>query len=370
MIRVIDLHKTLGEFNLRGINLEIGANEYFVVLGPTGAGKTVLLECIAGVHRPDRGQVWLDGVNATRLPPEQRLVGYVPQEYALFPHLSVERNMAFGMRMRGAPRSECHATVHRFAEMLKIQHLLQRRPRTLSGGEQQRVALARALAIRPRVLLLDEPLSALDEKTRAELSDELADVPPQTGASVVHVCHDLGEAARLADRVAVINQGHVVQVGTTHEVFHRPASRFVAEFLGAQNILEATADASPADGIRAVSVGQCRFHAADTGVSGRVCATIRPEEIDVCPAGQARRGPNVLAGHLRKAEERGALIHLVVDVGVPLVALMSRQSHRLAGVQVGEDVCVTFPPSAVHLFASQADELTASEGGSPSDGAD
>ncbi|MFQ6099259.1 MAG: ABC transporter ATP-binding protein, partial [Armatimonadota bacterium] len=215
---------------------------------------------------------------------------------------------------------------------------------------------ARALAIRPKVLLLDEPLSALDEQTRDELSDELADIPAQTGACVVHVCHNLEEAARLADRVAVLNRGRIVQVGTAPEVFQRPATRFVAEFVGTRNIFDGTAQPSRAEGMCEVGIGGRLLLAPDVGLRGAVCAAVRPEEIEVAARDSELVGANVFRGRLRKAEDRGAMVHLELDVGVPLVALMSRQVYRRARVKVGDDVRVGFPPNAVHVFAADAGE--------------
>ncbi|RLI11407.1 hypothetical protein DRO33_04125, partial [Candidatus Bathyarchaeota archaeon] len=233
MIRTENLSIDLGEFRLKNVTVEIKEGEYFVLIGPTGAGKTVFVECLAGLYKPDSGRIYLLDEDITDLPPEERGMGYVPQDYALFTHMNVYENIAYGLKERRVPRREVKKRVEEIADLLGIGHLLHRRPSTLSGGEQQRVALARALAIRPRVLLLDEPLSALDEVTRDETIAELRRIHKETGTTVVHVCHDFDEMLALADRVGVINDGALLQVGTPLEVLWRPADEFVARFMGA-----------------------------------------------------------------------------------------------------------------------------------------
>ena len=240
----------LEEFRLCDINLEIAAGEYFVVLGPTGAGKTVLLETIAGLHRPRRGRILLAGEDITHAPPERRGIGFVYQDYALFPHLSVAGNIAFGLRLRGMGRGEIEKRVAAIGRLLGIEHLLHRMPGTLSGGEAQRVALARALVIEPRLLLLDEPLSALDPETREGLQRELGRIHRELGTTTIHVTHDFEEAVALGDRIAVLREdrldeglreGRIVQVGRPEEIFRRPASEFVARFVGVRNIFRGQA---------------------------------------------------------------------------------------------------------------------------------
>ncbi len=357
MIEVRDAHKELGQFSLRGANLRVETGEYFVVLGPTGAGKTVLLECIAGLHRLDRGEVWLDGRNVTHLEPERRNIGYVPQDYVLFPHISLRANIEFSLVLRGAPRVAIDARVQELAAMLSISHLLERRPRTLSGGEQQRGALARALAPSPTVLLLDEPLSALDEGTRAELSRELERISDQTHTTVIHVCHSFDEALDLADRLAIMHQGRILQVGTPAEVFSTPTSEFLARFVGGQNLF-AVAAADPV--ASQVTLGGGAVLGVGTlPVSERLLATIRPEEIHVVTAAAAAAGdfagcgdrPNVLSCVLARVDDRGRLVRLHLQGSIPLLAMMTRQAFRAAAVAEGDQVVAVFDRAAVHLLA-------------------
>ncbi len=344
MIEIKNAHKSLGEFSLRGVDLRIEAGEYFVVLGPTGAGKTVLLECIAGLHRLDQGEVWLEGREVSRLAPELRRVGYVPQDYVLFPHMSLGENIGFSLALRGVAPAAARARVQELVELLNIAHLLDRKPRTLSGGEQQRGALARSLAPEPTVLLLDEPLSALDEGTRAELSVELRRISDELHTTVVHVCHNFDEALELADRIAIVHHGRVLQVGTRAEVFRRPASAFVARFVGAQNlfpVLEADR--------RHNTVKLAEAMVLATGPlpeAGELLAMIRPEEIAVCGDGEAGARQWTLA----RVDDRGRLVRLTLRGPLPLQVTMTPQAFAAAGVAEGQAVAASWAPGAVHVL--------------------
>lgn len=237
MIEIKNLSVRVGDFSLRDINLTINDREYFVVLGPTGAGKTVLIECLAGLHHFRHGEIWLDDADITAVPPEQRQIGYVPQDYALFPFLNVAENITFGLKARHAPPETINDQVTTLAHLLHISPLLNRNVRTLSGGEKQRVALARALATSPRILLLDEPLSSLDVRTAKYLRLELRRLHEELGVTTVHVTHDLIETEEMADRMAVLNTGRVEQIGTPAEVFFNPRNETVADLVGTPNIL-------------------------------------------------------------------------------------------------------------------------------------
>ena len=230
MIEIQDLNITLGEFNLQDVNLAIRPGEYMVLLGPTGAGKTVLIECIVGIYRQRSGSILLNGGDVTPLLIEERNIGYVPQDYALFPNMTVFENIAYGLRARKRPAAEVEVEVEAMMQILGVNHLRHRLPLNLSGGERQRAALGRALVTRPQILLLDEPLSALDENTRYDLAVELRRVHKAVGGTFLHVCHNFQEASDLADRVAIMNGGRIAQVGTIDEILADPASEFVSEF--------------------------------------------------------------------------------------------------------------------------------------------
>jgi iron(III) transport system ATP-binding protein len=221
-----------------GINLEIGAGELFFLLGPSGCGKTTLLRCIAGFNEPDSGQVLIGERDVTRVPPHERDTGMVFQSYALWPHMTVAENVAFGLDMRKAPKPE---TKQRVAEALAMVQMTDRadyKPNQLSGGQQQRVALARALVIKPTCLLLDEPLSNLDAKLRLEMRSEIRRICKTSGLTAVYVTHDQNEALSIADRLVVLNNGKIQQLGTPQQVYRQPSSRFVAEFIGESNFID------------------------------------------------------------------------------------------------------------------------------------
>ena len=236
MIQVKNLRVDLGDFTLRDINLNIERGEYFVILGPTGAGKTVLLESIAGLYPTESGQIWLRGKEVTRVEPEKRNISIVYQDHALFPHLSVAENIVFGLKIHRQTRQQLRETLNWLSDLLGIAHLLDRRPNTLSGGEQQKVALARALSIKPELLLLDEPLSALDPETREEVQKELRQLHNQLRVTTIHVTHDFEEAIALGDRIAVLGEGCIKQIGTPEKIFRQPNSEFVARFTVARNL--------------------------------------------------------------------------------------------------------------------------------------
>jgi ABC-type sugar transport system ATPase subunit len=237
MLRLRDIRLTLGGFSLKEISLQVKEGECMVLLGPTGTGKTVLLETIAGMHRIESGSIFIRGREVTRLPPEKRNLGVVYQDYALFPHLTVRRNIAFGLQLRGEPRSRVSKAVEEMGDFLDIGSILDRRPGNLSGGERQRVALARALVLEPYVLLLDEPLSALDRSTRDRLRRELKRIHREIGVTILHITHDLTEAFFLADHLAVMQDGTILQQDTPENVLKRPRNRAVAELLGIENLI-------------------------------------------------------------------------------------------------------------------------------------
>jgi len=238
MIRTEEISLRLGEFELKRLSIQAAKAEYFILLGPPGSGKTIFLECLCGLKRVDSGRIFIDGRDVTNLEPRARGIGYVPQDYALFPHLSVERNIAFGLRVRG--RSEDKVT--ETAELLGINHLLARGIDGLSGGEKQRVALARALVMQPKILLLDEPVCALDEVTRQEVCAQLRAIQRKLGLTTIHVSHNLEEAFSVADKAAILHQGLLQQAGTMDELLRKPNSDFVARFMRCEKRLACERD--------------------------------------------------------------------------------------------------------------------------------
>ena len=347
MLTVRNLSLSLGDFSLNGVDLEIGDGEYFIVLGPTGAGKTILLETIAGIYAPASGTIALGDRDITRTDPKDRGIGMVYQDYMLFPHLTVEKNIGFGLRQQKAEPDRIKTLVSEVADMLGIGHLLDRTPGTLSGGEQQRVAIARALILRPRILLLDEPLSALDAVTRDRLRKELKAIHRAMGMTVVHITHHFEDIFALADRVAVMQDGKIIQAGTPDEVFRRPATGFVAAFTGMENIFSGVSRVR--GGEASIDIGAITLKTI-TAAEGDVCAGIRPEEVIVSREAFESSAVNAFAGTVVEIRENGIFTRVVVDAGVPFVAVLTRQSMARLGLVPGGPAHVTFKASAVHVF--------------------
>jgi putative spermidine/putrescine transport system ATP-binding protein len=309
-VRAVGLRKTYGDVvALEGIDLEARPGEFFTMLGPSGSGKTTTLRLIAGFERPDAGRVELDGVDATGKPPYLREVNTVFQDYALFPHMTVAENVAYGLRVKGVGRRERSERAAEALEMVRLKELGARKPIQLSGGQRQRVALARALVNRPRVLLLDEPLGALDLKLREQMQVELKAIQREVGITFLFVTHDQEEALTLSDRIAVFDAGRIVQVGTAAEVYERPASAFVAGFVGTSNLV--------------------RGSAALTLVGREGGHSIRPEKLRLAePGAPAAPGERRAEGRIAEVVYAGPVSRYVVDLdaGVRLVALQSNSA--------------------------------------------
>jgi ABC-type Fe3+/spermidine/putrescine transport system ATPase subunit len=237
MIRTEEISFHIGTFQLQKLSINVANGEYFILLGPPGSGKTIFLECLCGLKKIDSGRIYIDGRQVTDLEPRARGIGYVPQDYALFPHLTVEQNIAFGLRVCRFNHKQTQAKVAETAQMLGIRHLLSRGIGGLSGCEKQRVALARAVVLQPKILLLDEPVCALDEVTRQEICTQLFNIQRRLGLTTIHVSHNLEEAFSVADRAAILNDGILEQVGSLDELLGKPNSRFVARFMRREKYL-------------------------------------------------------------------------------------------------------------------------------------
>ena len=334
---------------LDGLDLDVHAGEMFVLLGGSGSGKTTLLRAVAGFVRPDAGGIALDGVDLAPLPPHKRPVNTMFQSYALFPHLNVAANVGFGLRRQGGSRAAIAARVTEMLALVSLQGFEARKPHQLSGGQQQRVALARSLAPNPRLLLLDEPLSALDRNLRIETRTELARLQRQLGTTFIVVTHDQEEALTLATRIGVMQHGRLAQVGTPAEVYERPVSRFVAEFLGAANILPATLRANAANGAVLDLPGlAATIHAATPAPAGTVLLALRPERLRLDdPAENQVRG--VVIEHAYAGE---TLVHTVrLDDGTLLrITEALRDGLRAGEKPIGAAVSVGWQPDACILL--------------------
>jgi molybdate/tungstate transport system ATP-binding protein len=348
MIRIDNLHVELGEFAIKGLNLTIGDHEYFIILGPTGAGKTVLLESIAGLNPVKKGSIWLNEKNITGLKPEKREVSIVYQDHALFPHLSVKENILFGLKLRGKPASEVRGTLDWLTELLGIENLLDRKPLTLSGGERQKVALARALSIRPEILLLDEPLSALDPETREDVQEELRNLHKLLNNTIVHVTHDFEEALALGDRVAVIGDGRVRQVGTPEQIFRRPESSFVAHFALVRNIFRGEIQKSRSG--KAIFIAPGLKLEVISNIEGPGCAALRPEDLRISLYPPVSAFLNVFPGTVTGVIDKGATVQVTVNIPPVLKSLVTRSEYSSLGLKIGDRVFVSADPASIHVF--------------------
>jgi len=313
-VQLVDLVKRFGDFTaVAGITLEMPSGEFFSLLGPSGCGKTTSLRMIAGFERPTEGQILLDGEDMAQTPPHKRNVNTVFQNYALFPHLNVEQNVGFGLKYQKASKAETTERVGKALELVQMSQFTQRRPAQLSGGQQQRVALARALILNPKVLLLDEPLGALDAKLRKRLQIELKALQEEVGITFIYVTHDQEEALTMSDRIAVMSQGRVEQVGSPKEIYEEPTTAYVADFLGVSNLM---------DGRAAGAVeGGCRVHLGDFElVAGQGEAytvdeckvTIRPERVDIDEQGMS--GENRIPAMVERVVYVGATLQVILHL--------------------------------------------------------
>jgi molybdate transport system ATP-binding protein len=356
---VIEVEKTFPAGARIECALELAADQpsVTVLFGPSGAGKTTVLRCVAGLERPDRGsirygdEVWFDSARGIDLPPQRRRAGLLFQDDTLFPHLDVSANVAYGLRH--LPAGERRRRVDETLALLRLEALAQRRPALLSGGEKQRVALGRALAPRPRVLLLDEPLSALDPPTRETIRGELRQLLARLSLPTVLVTHDRIEALALGDRMAVISAGRLRQVGRIEDVFSRPGDLEVARAVGVETVLNARVVDRPAEGLVAIQVGGVRLSAVDPGGLGEaVLACIRAEDVmlERGPIGQVS-ARNRLEGRVASVSPEGPLVRVVLDCGFALTAVVTRQACRELEVREGQSLTAFVKSPSVHLIA-------------------
>jgi putative spermidine/putrescine transport system ATP-binding protein len=333
-VRIIGLRKTYGSVvAVDSIDLEIARGEFFTMLGPSGSGKTTTLRMIAGFERPDAGSIELGGADVSGLPPFDRDVNTVFQDYALFPHMNVQQNVEYGLRVKKRPAQERRERVAEALSLVRLADYERRRPGQLSGGQRQRVALARALVNRPKVLLLDEPLGALDLKLRQQLQIELKRIQQEVGITFIYVTHDQDEALSMSDRIAVMDNGRVLQVGSPNEVYDEPRSDFVAGFVGVSNLLELEVE-SVADGVAHLRLGPEDevLAAVEDGVRAGETAlvTIRPERIMILEGGaSAQSGTDCHAsGTVRESLYAGPTTRFVVDLDGGGELMVVRQNAR------------------------------------------
>ena len=353
MIRLEGLRVQVGSFELRDINLQVPEGGYALIIGPTGSGKTTLLEAVAGNARLRAGRIYMHGEEVTALPPEQRGVGFVYQQYHLFPHLRVRENIAYGIRRQSSNGRGFRERVEELAGMLAITPLLDRPVRGLSGGEQQRVALARALAPKPSILLLDEPFAAVDPPSRQVLRRELRELHQREGITTLQVTHDFDEALRLGDVVAVLAEGRVVQSGTPEQVFRYPNSAFVARFVGSGNVIAGVVERTSPDGPGRTFRGRFRAEHLTLDVvaerEGPTHAVIRPEDLVLSLTPHSDSARNHIEGMVTRLERLGPVTQVHLDVGRPLIASVTTASAEEMNLRSGVRVILAVKATAILL---------------------
>jgi iron(III) transport system ATP-binding protein len=324
---------------LDDVSLEVAKGEFFAFLGPSGSGKTTLLRLIAGFGMPSTGRILIGEREVTQLPPWSRNVGMVFQSYALWPHMTVARNVAFGLEQRKIPRSEIARRVTAALDLVELTAFADRRPAQLSGGQQQRVALARTIVIEPEVLLLDEPLSNLDAKLRVEMRAELRMLQRKLGITAIYVTHDQEEANAIADRIAVLNEGRIQQIGAPIALYDRPANRFVATFLGTANLIEGRIDGHghfvAADGFALDNIG---------GAQGSACISVRPQDVAVMAPGQG------VAATIAEREFLGSITRYRMSVGPHTIVVDVPHRRDGATYDIGASVGLIIDPRQVAVL--------------------
>jgi ABC-type Fe3+/spermidine/putrescine transport system ATPase subunit len=351
MIKIDGVSIRLGEFFLKDVTLNIADGRYFMIVGPTGAGKTILLESIAGIYYPDNGRIWMNGKDITHTPPRKRNISMVYQDYMLFPHLTVKKNISFGLRLKNFSKEKIRNKVDDISQMLNIHHLLHRFPGTLSGGEKQRVAIARAMVTEPEALLLDEPLSSLDTKTRGKLRRELKKIHTITKITTVHVTHSFEEVFSLGNSVAVMNKGKIIQVGTPDQVFRRPNSEFVANFVGVENLFKGTSTIN--DGISHINVNGIKI-TSTACKSGDCIIAVRPEDIFISKNKIEFGARNSFNGQIADIIDKGPIIKIRVDINnILFTTLITKRAFDDVGLKKGMSAYITFRAKDVH-FVSEA----------------
>jgi len=349
-LRVEGLHKRFGSFvALQETSLELREGEFLTLLGPSGSGKTTLLMMVAGLMEPDGGNLWIDGQLATYAPPYERDIGMVFQSYALFPHLTIAENIAFPLRMRRTPSAQIDKRVKEVLELVQLPHVAQRFPRELSGGQQQRIALARCIVYQPSIILMDEPLGALDKKLRDQLQIEIKRLHKQLGTTILYVTHDQQETLTMSDRVCLMNHGHVEQIGTPNDLYFRPRTVFAADFLGESNILGGTVVSHTDTTVTIESAELGGSLQAPGQQRGELNWMVRPERMRLATAPES--GWNAIQGTLSEVIFTGGVTRsLVTTAGGATLMVAGLTFERGLDSQPGQQVWVLWHPSDTVLL--------------------
>jgi ABC-type Fe3+/spermidine/putrescine transport system ATPase subunit len=347
-LKLENLSKSWRDFKLKNVDLTIEDGDYFVILGPTGAGKTLLLETIMGFHKPDHGRILLNGSDVTNEPPEKRQTGYISQNCVLFPHMTVHQNLEFSLKMKGVAKTERDRKVGQLLEFAGLKAMAHRRPATLSGGEKQKVALMRALAAEPQIIVLDEPLTAIDLETAREIRRELRRLH-LSGKTLIHVTHNQIEGFSLGSKMAILNSGEVVQTGKPKEIFAKPGSKFVARFLGYENVFNAQLIEQQG------SLSLVSAKGVTLKVSGKVDApdctiAVRPEDVSVDLSPITNEAMNILKGTITEFVDQGPTVSITVDAVLPFKVIMTKSFFIEKNLETGQETWLAFKSDSVKIL--------------------
>jgi molybdopterin-binding protein len=343
MIRIEKINKQIGNFKIKNISLNIKKGEYYVILGPSGTGKTVLLEIVAGLRKVDSGSIYFSGNIVDDIPPEERSVGMVYQDYMLFPHMTVRENILFGIKIKKIKDYE--DKFKKLVNDLEISHLVDRNIRNLSGGEKQRIALARTLIVEPEILLLDEPLSAVDTSTKNKLQNDLKRIHKEFKITTLHVTHDFNEAIFLADKISIVKDGEIIQTGTPEEIFQKPCNDFVAEFIGCKNLFKGE---MIKENIVKIS-DKVNFNVVNEKKED-INLMIRSENIIISLNEISSSAKNSFRGVVVNTKKKLKVVEVTVDIGVFLTSYITYSSFESMQLEKDKQVYLTFKATSVHIY--------------------
>lgn len=359
-IKIENVSKHFGEvIAIDNVNISIQQGEFFTLLGPSGCGKTTLLRTLAGFYKQTKGNVYFDEKNMNNVPAHKRNIGMVFQNYAIFPHLTVFENVAYGLKARKVKKDEIERRVTEALDMVELTHLSDRQPSQLSGGQQQRVSLARAVVIHPGLLLMDEPLSNLDAKLRVKMRDDIRELQKSLNITTIYVTHDQEEALAVSDRIAVLNDGKVQQIGKPHEIYLKPSNKFVSSFIGTTNFIEGTASGSQGQSLTNIEIGNntlsCRLK---RDYQGEVLYSIRPEQVKLYNVEYEDPNANLIEGAIKDTTFLGELVVYQVEIDSGLV--ISVHEHAIGFLQlrnIGEKVKIDLNPNVAVIFDESGEEV-------------
>lgn len=354
MLKVEQLSKQLGDFSMSTISFEVAQGEYFVLLGASGVGKTVLLETLTGIIPADSGTIHLNGTDVTGERIQKKGIGLVYQDQALFPHLTVRQNVIYGLKSQKRTNDTTDSSLKTIVQEVAIEHLLDRKPDTLSGGEAQRVALARALIIEPQCLLLDEPISSLDVSARGSMRTLLRQIHRTRNMAIVHVTHDYEEAIALATRIGIMEHGTIVQIGSPQEIFQHPKSEFVANFIGIKNFFsgELVNHADISDSSAEFTTARLKFSLATNAENGPGNIIIRSEDVTLSTQPSSSSARNIFEGTITDICPVRFGNEIIVDIGVEIAALITRESVEKLELTCGRQVFVSIKATAIKFISS------------------